>query len=436
MAGTTLKLRDYQDRAVTHIFERDRSLILAPVGAGKTAIALTAMKELLAEGVVSRWLVLAPLRVAEHVWPAEAKKWAPELRIEVATGAPDKRLVVVRGDADIVVLNYENLQWLSLQKKLTFDGIVFDELTRLKNPSGQRFKALSRVIEPMKVRIGLTGSFTSNGLEDVFGQCKIVDEQLLGRSKGAFQQQYFYLTNPYTHEWAPRPGALEAVMARIKPATYLLEPGVYTDTLPPLHTVPVPVTMDLGPYERMKENFMLQFPDAAAIAANAAAVTTKLQQLASGFVYDEHQRARWLHMHKLDAVENVYEENQRAPTLVVYNFRADLAKLMERFPFAATLDDANVIERWNRGEVPMLLIHPAAAGHGLNLQQGGCHMIWLSAPWSLELYEQTVGRLHRSGQKRPVWNYVIQTQGTIDQTIWQALRDKRSLSDMAQEALK
>ena len=432
-----MKLREYQDRAVTHIFERDRSLILAPVGAGKTAIALTAMRELLRGGYVKRWLVLAPLRVAKSVWEAEAKKWAPDCRVGVVVGSPNDRLAVLRGNAEIVATNYDNLPWLA-EQKLDFDAIVFDELTRLKNPSGARFKALAQVIAPMQIRIGLTGSFTSNGLEDVFGQCKIVDKALLGRSKGAFLQQYFYLANPYTHTWEPRPGALEQVMDRIKPATFVLEPGEYRDKLPPLHTVVVPCALpDEKPYEQMKQDFIAQFPDAEAVAVNAAVVTQKLQQMAAGFIYVTPDDAHWFSDHKLDLVEEIYCENQMAPVIVVYNYRAELRALKKRFPFAATLDeDDDMIGRWNAGKVRMLLVHPKSAGHGLNLQAGGHHMIWTSLPWSLELYEQTIGRLHRSGQQHDVWNYVLETRDTIDETIRHALRDKRSLSDLALEALK
>jgi len=436
MAGAVMKLRPYQDEAVTHIFERDRSLILAPVGAGKTAIALTAMREFLAGGYVKRWLVLAPLRVARSVWPAEAKKWAPGLRVGVATGAPKERLMVVRGDDPIVATNYENLQWLAEQDDLNFDAVVFDELTRLKNPSGLRFKALAKILKSVQIRVGLTGSFTSNGLEDVFGQCKVVDETLLGRTKGAFQQQYFYLSNPYTYEWSPRQGALEAVMERIKPATFVLEPGEYTDTLPPLHTVKVPVPMDLYHYNEMKQDFILRFHDAEAVAVNAAVVTSKLQQITSGFIYANRDEPIWMGSAKLDAVDDIYQENQQAPTIVAYNFKAELAALRKKFPFAATLDDDETIMRWNDGKIRMLLLHPKSAGHGLNLQHGGCRMIWLSTPWSLELYEQTVGRLHRSGQKHDVWCYVLQVPDTIDETIWDSLRDKRSLAEMAQEALR
>jgi SNF2 family DNA or RNA helicase len=428
-----LSLRPYQDEAATFLYERDRAMVLAPVGAGKTAVALTALQELITREGIGRALVVAPLRVATSVWPAEAAKWAPDLVVSVACGPPKARLAALDDLSDVVVTNYENLQWLA-ELEPRFDLVVYDELTKLKNPSGKRFKAVEKL--PIPMRWGLTGSFTSNGLEDVFGQCKIIDTKLLGRSKGAFQQQYFtgVLKGNFV-EYTPREGALEQVMERIKPATFVLEPGVYTDTLPPLHTVEVPLQMDLTGYERMRREFVLDLgDDEKAIAESAAAVTTKLQQLAAGFVYG--LSAHWQSDHKIDALLDLLEENQRAPTIVWYQFIAERERLKAELPRVRDVREPGAIEDWNAGKVEVLLAHPASAGHGLNLQHGGCHMVWLSLPWSLELYEQAVGRLHRGGQRHPVWCYVLLTEKTVDLKIWQALRDKRSIAEIALEALK
>lgn len=426
-----LKLRPYQERGADFLYEHDRAMVLAPVGAGKTALTLTAMREMVNDGHVGRWLVLAPKRVCTDVWPVEVKLWAPDLDLKVAVGTPSQRAAAMT--AQVVVINYDNLQWLA-QQPLDFDGIVFDELTRLKNPSGARFKALARVLD-CPIRWGLTGSFTSNGLEDVFGQCKIIDQKLLGRSKGAFRQQYFLLSTYGGYdEWTPRSGALELVMERIKPATFVLEPGDYKDKLPPLHTVEVRVDLDdRAPYETMKKDFVVQFPDALAVAQNAAVVTQKLQQMSSGFVYTPE--AQWFSTHKFDRLEELLDENQHANTILVYNYKEELTELKRRFR-VTTLDDDRAIERWNAGQVRLLAVHPKSAGHGLNLQHGGCHMVFLSLPWSLELYEQTVGRLHRSGQRRDVWVYLLMTSKTVDERIWAALHDKRALSDIAMEELK
>jgi SNF2 family DNA or RNA helicase len=425
-------------------------MILAPVGAGKTAITLTAMQAMVKDGYASRFLVLAPKRVCTDVWPIEARKWATELDCRVAVGAPKDRAAALHSFVQIVATNYDNIGWLAEQDLSSFDGIVFDELTKLKNPSGARFKALHKVIDQFKIRWGLTGSFTSNGLEDVFGQCKIVDEKLLGRAKGAFLQQYFVCMNRDFGEWLPRPGALPRVMEKIKPATYVLEPGEYRDKLPECHVVELRCTLDdRGPYEKMKRDFVVQFPTAEILAANAAAVTSKLQQMASGFVYDSQRVASdvpgqftnsktavWFSSHKFDRLDELLEENQHANTLLVYQFQEEVAELRRRYAKLATLDDDRAIERWNAGQIELLAVHPKSAGHGLNLQHGGAHMVFLSLPWSLELYEQVIGRLHRSGQLRDVWVYVLLAEKTVDEKIFAALHDKRAISDIAMESLK
>jgi SNF2-related domain/Helicase conserved C-terminal domain len=429
-----MELRPYQDDAADFLYGRDRAMILAPVGAGKTALTLAAIRDMLAAGVAKRFLVLAPKRVAVSVWPTEAKLWAPDLRLAVAVGTPRQREAAIHSDTDVVVTNYDNVQ--TLPGLRSFDAVVFDELTRLKNPTGARFKALAKLIEHIQIRWGLTGSFTSNGLEDVFGQCKIVDQSLLGRSKGAFQQQYFYCVNRDFGEYEPLPGSIEKVMDRIHPATFVLEPGEYADTLPPLHTVEM--RCDLGDrtaYEAMKRDFMVQFPTAAAVATSAAVVTGKLQQMASGFVYAEGQVV-WHDTAKFDLLDDLLAEGQRANTIVVYQYRAELAELQRRYPRACTLDEPDAIERWNAGRIELLLVHPKSAGHGLNLQYGGSRIVFLSLPWSLELYEQTVGRLHRSGQRHDVWCYVLMANATVDEKVWAALHDKKSLSALAMEALK
>lgn len=430
-----MELRAYQNLAADFLYEHDRAMVLASVGAGKTAISLTAMWEMVRDEHVKRWLVLAPKRVCTDVWPVEQPKWAPMASIAVAVGTPKERLTALKSNARIVVTNYDNIQWLA-EQTLNFDGIVFDELTKLKNPSGTRFKALFKVMDPIKVRWGLTGSFTSNGLEDVFGQCKIVDQSLLGRSKGAFMQQHFVENRrPDFSEWTPRPGALESVMKRIKPATFVLEPGEYKDKLPPCHAVELRVDMDdRKPYEDMKKDFVAELPNAQAVAVNAAVVTQKLQQIASGFVYTPEPH--WLGFHKFNALDDLLEENQHANTIVVYQYQEELAELKRRYGHLVTLDHDDAIGRWNAGQVRLLAVHPKSAGHGLNLQHGGHHMVFLSLPWSLELYEQTVGRLHRSGQLRDVWVYILMAKDSVDEKIWGALYDKRAISEIALESLK
>lgn len=445
-----LKPRPYQEAAIDFLFERDRAMILASVGAGKTMIALTTMAEMIGDGVVTRWLVLAPKRVCTDVWPDEKEKWAPGLTMSLAVGTPKQRNAALYAKTDVVVTNYDNLQ--SLPDDVHFDAVVFDELTKLKNPSGKRFKAFLPLLEKKgKIRYGLTGSFTSNGLEDVFGQCKIVDQALLGRSKGAFLQKYFICMNRDYGEWRPRPKALENIMLQIKPATFLLESKEYKDKLPPLRTVEMRCDMpDRKPYETMKKHFVVEFPDAKAVAANAAVVTGKLQQMSSGFVYETtsvpnpnspgkffvNKRPVWFSDHKFDLLEDLLAENQRANTLLIYNYQEELEELKRRYSHAVTLDEKDAVKRWNDGKIELLLLHPKSAGHGLNLQFGGNKIVWVSLPWSLELYEQTVGRLHRSGQTQDVWNYVLITNNSVDERIWASLADKRDLATIALEELK
>ena len=441
-----MDLRDYQEQAVTFLYEHDRALVLASVGAGKTAIALTAIKEMVENGIAKRWLVLAPKRVCTDVWMQEKVKWNSPLSMAIAIGTPQKRLDAFMSKVDVVVFNYDNLQALP---HLNFDGIVFDELTKLKNPSGKRFKALLKQIDQIKFRWGLTGSFTSNGLEDVFGQCKIVDQSLLGRSKGAFLQQHFNLIDKNFGQWEARPDALADVMKKLRPATFLLESKEYKDKLPPLNTVELRCDMDMVAYNTMKKEFVAQFGSTQITALNAAVVTGKLQQLASGFIYNSTTTASAtpgkfvttkevvsVSSHKFELLEELLEGNQRANTLIVYNFQEELAELKRRYPHAVTLDDKNAIERWNKGEIEILLLHPKSAGHGINLQYGGNKIVFVSIPWSLELYEQTVGRLHRSGQAHEVWCYILLTNKTVDERIWASLHDKQALSTLAMEELR
>jgi SNF2 family DNA or RNA helicase len=263
-------------------------------------------------------------------------------------------------------------------------------------------------------------------------------------------QQYFVLINKDFGEWAPRVGSLQRVMEVIKPATYVLDAGEYKDKLPPLHIVEMRCDMpDRLPYEKMKKHYVVELKDEQITAVNAAVVTGKLQQMAGGWVYQTETSASntpgrlnvtqtpvWFSSHKFDLLHDLVEENQHANTIIVYNYVEELAELKRRYPHALTLNDTNAIDRWNNGEVEMLLVHPKSAGHGLNLQHGGNKIIFVSLPWSLELFEQTVGRLHRSGQKNDVWCYVLLTNKTIDERIWAALHDKRAISDIAMQELK
>ena len=445
-------LRPYQDEAADFLYSRDRAMILAPVGAGKTAITLTAMQAMIQDGHVKRFLVLAPKRVCTDVWRQEGLKWASNIFIEIAIGTAKNRIAAFNCAANVIVTNYDNLLWLCRERPdllQGFDGIVFDELTRLKNPSGSRFIALFKVIDLFKIRWGLTGSFTSNGLEDVFGQCKVIDQSLLGRSKNAFLQQYFVLMNRDYGEWAARPDSLPKIMKTIKPATYLLDAGDYADLMPPLHMVEIKCQMDMEHYNTMKKDLVVAFPSATAVATNLAVVTGKLQQMSSGFVYHStttpskspgkfstSTQSLWFSSHKFDRLEELLAENQRDCTMIFYTYKEELEELKRRYPHAQTLDDPDAVERWNTGQIELLLAHPKSAGHGLNLQHHGNKIVFLSLPWSLEYFEQAIGRIHRSGQKREVWCYILMTENTIDERIYSVLQEKCTLSEIAIEELR
>ena len=475
------ELRPYQESAADFIYERDRSLILAPVGAGKTAITATAMQDMIRDGVAKRFLVFAPKRVCTDVWPVEIPKFAPGLTFALA--APDREAVnaaarknatetnagkaqrkaAVEGTPSVVIVNYDVSVQLAEQYpdlSLYFDGVVFDELTRyktagdtrsLKKTAGKkakRFIAAYKSLDKIHIRIGLTGSFTSNGLEDTFGQCKMIDAKLLGSTRSRFMAEYFVCVNRDFGDYAPRPGALARVMERIKPATFVLESGAYT--LPALNITPMTCEMELSAYKKMKADLVLEHADGQITAVNAAVATGKLLQLASGWAYDTQstpdpsrpgkwnvvQTPVWFSGAKFDLLDELIQENQHAPMLVWYSFKEQLAELRRRYPHLQTLDDPNAIERWNAGKIELLAAHPMSASHGLNLQSGGSKMVFITLPWSLELYEQAIGRLHRSGQTQPVWVYVLLTKGTVDERVFQGLTDKKDMTALALEVLR
>lgn len=321
-----MQLRPYQEQGARFLLANPRSMVLAPMGSGKTAMTLTAMHQ----SDARRFLVLAPKRVATDVWPQEFLTWwrGDLTDLAVCHGTPSQRAAALASGARVTVCNYDNLQWLCEQDLSSFDAVVFDELTKLKNSSGVRFKALYKVIDLFRIRWGLTGTFTSNGLEDVFGQCKIIDINLLGKHKTKYLNEYFYCVNRDYNDWVPVPGALEQVMARIKPATFVLE-GY--DGLPQLHKVRVPCAMpNRTDYDEMVKHAVLAVDDFTITAETAAAQVQKCQQISSGFLYGEGQTF-WLSSHKFDRLDELLEENQYASTMLVYNFDAERAELKRRY---------------------------------------------------------------------------------------------------------
>jgi superfamily II DNA or RNA helicase len=422
-----MKLRDYQQAGMDFMISHPYALMLAPVGAGKTAIAIRAMR-----ATRLSFLVLAPKRVALETWPTEIKKWAPELDYQVLTDVPKKSRTI---KARIVIAHYEMIPWLT-EHMTPPEGVMFDELTRLKNSQGVRFKDALKLTKNAKIRWGLTGSFTSNGLEDVFGQCRIISPNILGTHKTHFLKDFF-VPNPYVrHVWTPKPDALIRIMSKAKPYSFFLEHTEYALSLPPINIVDVSLCMNMVRYNVMRHDMCQQIDTNDVTAGSAVALAAKLQQLASGFVYDDTGKTHWLSNHKLDAARDIIEQNGRSPTIIFYWFKAELTYLLTTFTNAETIDSDDAVGRWNRGQIQLLLLHPSSAGHGLNLQYGGYMAIFFSLPWSHELYEQSIGRLHRGGQSQAVWVYRLLTNNTIDSRLAEALTKKKNLATLAMNELK
>ena len=431
------------------MLENPYAYILMPVGAGKTVVTLTAC-DYWRRAHNYRTLVIGTLRIAENVWPREVHEWGhlKHLEVAVATGTPTNRQQAIESDAAIVTINYENLPWLLLKYDIParFDVVIFDEITKMKAPGSKRWRVMKSRIPYFKRRVGLTGTPTSNGLIDLFGQVYCVDGGAsLGEYFTRFRKEHFDAEiKPNYVVYHPKEGALEDIFDKIRPVTYQMDPDKYE--LPELMTTVHRATMPAAvaeKYGRIQDEFVLELADDTIVADSTAAMSMKLQQIAGGFIYTENRDARWLGDHKLDVLRDILEGRHGQPTLVVYRFRAELERLLHEIPaphlggHLSTKNAQALIDQWNRGELPVMYIHPQSAGHGLNLQHGGDTIVWFGLPWSLEGYEQTIGRLHRTGQRAgTVWNHIIATDETIDHMIASALARKRNVKEAAIDYLK
>ena len=438
------KAHSYQERAKNFIEDHEAAGLFLEMGLGKTVITLTAIDELMNDRFeVSRVLVIAPLRVAEDTWSRESKKWdhLQHLRISKILGSAADRRAALKKDADIYVINRENVVWLVeyLEKeriKWPFDMIVIDELSSFKNNQAKRFKAL-RKVRPMVDRIvGLTGTPAANSLMDLWAEMYLLDRgERLGRTLTAYRGNWFrpgYMNGPVVYKWEPRRGALEDITKRIADITVSMKAEDYL-TLPDKIETTVSVTLDekaLKTYKVMEQESLLELEGEEIAAMDAAAVMSKLLQLANGFIYGTDHRAVHIHDAKLEALEEIIEAAD-SPVLVFYNFQADKDQILAKFKDARLLTNDKDIEDWNEGKVPILLAHPASAGFGLNLQDGGHIMAWYGLPWSLEQYLQAVARLQRQGQKYPVMIYHIVAAGTVDEQVVRSLAAK----DMTQSTM-
>lgn len=438
------KPHDYQKRAIDRVVSSSHVGLFLDMGLGKTVITLTAIEQLIYDRFeVNRVLVIAPKRVAEDTWSREHEKWdhLKHLRLSKVLGNPDQRLKAVDADADIYVIGRDNTAWLVdhwlRERRWPYDMIVIDELSGFKSPDAKRWKALKKTLKVARRVVGLTGTPSPNGLMDLWGQMYLLDQgERLGRTLGEYRATYF---TPGAHQgyvvykWNVRPGAQKAIEAKISDICMSMSAEDYL-TLPKRIDNVIRLKLNerqLEAYKKMESEHLLKFDDdATVVALNAAAVMTKLLQIASGQVYDEKGAAVVIHDVKLKALEEIIEDST-SPVLVFYSFHSDAERIKRAIKGARELKTADDIADWNAGKIDVLLAHPASVGYGLNLQDGGHTIVWYGLTWSLELYQQANARLHRQGQQKPVIVHHLIAEGTVDDQVMRALQAK----DTSQAAL-
>jgi len=437
---------EYQEYATNFILSHPIAAILLEMGLGKSVITLTAIFDLTLDSfLIRKVLVIAPLRVARDTWPAEINKWdhLSGLTYSVAIGSEAQRKAALMQRAQVYLINRENVDWLINDSGIPFDYdmVVIDELSSFKSHSSKRFRALRKVRPGVKRIVGLTGTPSSNGLMDLWAEIGILDMgQRLGRYISHFRSAYFVpdkRNQQIIFTYKPKPGAEEAIYRLISDITISMKNTDYLK-LPDLVINEIPVLLsedERQHYEIMKTEMVLSLKGKEIDAVNAAALSNKLLQMANGAVYDGNGGVVRIHDRKLDALEDVIEAANGKPVLIAYWFKHDLERIMERFP-ASQLDNAESIKRWNDGEIPVAVIHPASAGHGLNLQAGGSCLVWFGLTWSLELYQQTNARLWRQGQKDTVVIHHIVAKDTIDEQVMKALKRKDKTQTALIDAVK
>lgn len=415
-------------------------------------ITLTAVNDLLFDSFEAhRILVIAPLRVARDTWPEEMVKWEhlSDLRFSVAVGTEAERRTALQSPADIYIINRENVQWLIEDSDIPWqwDMVVVDELSSFKSHQSKRFRSLMKVRPKVKRIVGLTGTPSSNGLMDLWAQFRLLDMgRRLGRFIGQYRADYFVpdkRNGQVIFSYKPLPDAEKRIYDKIADITISMKSTEHL-IMPELVSSDYTVFLsddERERYEEMKRDLVLQLPDGEITAANAASLSGKLCQMANGAVYGDGGAVSHIHDRKIDALEDIIEAANGKPLLVAYWFKHDLERISARLqtrhiPFSK-MDTTDSIRRWNSGELLVALIHPASAGHGLNLQSGGCHLVWFGLTWSLELYQQTIARLWRQGQiaETVVVQHIV-TKGTIDERILKALSEKDSTQSALIEAVK
>ena len=439
------KPHNYQTFAIEFLKNNPIACLLLDMGLGKTSITLTALKDLLDDGQAKRILVIAPLRVARDTWPAEIRKWdhLKDLRYSVAVGSTKERLAgLYDSTAQIVIINRENVDWLVKSYEWDFDMVVIDELSSFKNHKSKRFKAMVKMRPYVSRIVGLTGTPSSNGLMDLWAQFKILDYgKRLGRFIGNYREWYFRpdkMNGYIVYSYKPLPFAEKEIYGKISDITISMSALDQLD-MPELITNEVEVEMspkERAKYDELKNEMVMELPDGEISAANAASLTNKLCQMANGRIYDESKNVVKIHDRKLDALEDIIESANGRPLLVAYWFKHDLEAIRGRFDIRE-IKTSEDISDWNEGKIPVGVIHPASAGHGLNLQAGGNTLVWYGLTWSLELYQQTNARLWRQGQKEGtvVIQHII-CRNTVDSRILKALKDKDTTQSALIDAVK
>jgi len=440
------KPHEYQSYATEFILSHPISAVFLEMGLGKSVITLSAIFDLCLDSfLVCKVLVIAPLRVARDTWPAEINKWdhLKGLSYSVAVGTEKERIDALKKQSTLYIINRENVDWLVHKSGIPFhfDMVVIDELSSFKSYGAKRFKSLLKVRPSVKRIVGLTGTPSSNGLMDLWAEFRILDlGQRLGRYISHYRNTYFKPDKRNAQiifSYKPLPGAEDEIYKQISDITISMKSTDYLK-MPEYVSNEVFVTLsekEWKVYSDFKEDMVANLGDEEIDAVNAAVLSGKLLQMANGAVYDSENKAHVIHDKKLDALEDLIEGANGKPVLVAYWYKHDLERIKARFP-VRQIQSSKDIEDWNDGKIPIAVIHPASAGHGLNLQSGGSTLIWFGLTWSLELYQQTNARLYRQGQKDTVIVHHIITKNTIDEDVLLALTKKEKTQDALIDAVK
>lgn len=437
---------NYQIYSTNFILNNPISAIFLECGLGKSVISLTAINDLMLDYFdVSRTLVIAPLRVANSTWPDEIKKWdhLKHLNYSVVIGSEKERLDALGKPAHIYLINRENVDWLITKSGISwkFDMVVIDELSSFKSYQAKRFKSLLKVRPKIKRIVGLTGTPSSNGLMDLWAEFRLLDMgERLGRYITYYRQNFFVpdkRNQQMIFSYKPKDGAEKKIYSLISDITISMKSKDFLK-MPECLMNEVIVTLsdkEQKLYDSLKQDMVLSLEENEIDAINAAALSNKLLQMSNGAVYNDDKESFHIHDRKLDALEDLIEGANGKPVLVAYWFKHDLERIKDRFD-VREIKSAKDISDWNESKIPVALIHPASAGHGLNLQAGGSALIWFGLTWSLELYQQTNARLYRKGQDSTVVIHHILTKGTIDEDVMKALKAKEKIQDALIDSVK